>query len=50
MFRDITSILSDADGLKLAVDTLADMLKDTDFDLVVGLKSRGFYVWSAAGL
>ena len=42
MFRDITSILSDADGLKLAVDTLADMLKDTDFDLVVGLESRGF--------
>ena len=33
MFRDITTILSDADGLKLAVDTFADMLKDVDFDL-----------------
>ena len=42
MFRDITTILSDPDGLKLAVDTFADMVKDLEFDAVVGLESRGF--------
>ena len=42
MFRDITSILSDADGLKMAVDKFTDMVKDLDFDAVVGLESRGF--------
>lgn len=42
IFRDITSILSDKDGLRKAVDSLQDMLKDLDFDLVVGPESRGF--------
>ncbi len=42
MFRDITSVIQDPDGLKLAVDGLADLLKDVDFDLVVGPESRGF--------
>ena len=42
MFRDITSVIQDPDGLKLAVDGLAGLLKDTEFDLVVGPESRGF--------
>ena len=42
MFRDVTSILQDAEGLKLAVDSLRDMLKDLDYDVVVGPESRGF--------
>ena len=42
MFRDITTILSDKDGFKLAVDGLIDALKDVDFDLVLGSESRGF--------
>ena len=42
MFRDITSVIQDPEGLKLAVDGLADLLKDTEFDLVVGPESRGF--------
>ena len=42
MFRDITSVIQDPDGLKLAVDGLTGLLKDTDFDLVVGPESRGF--------
>ena len=42
MFRDITSVIQDPDGLKLAVDGLVDLLKDTDFDLIVGPESRGF--------
>ncbi len=42
MFRDITSILQDADGLKLSIDLIQEKLKDTDFDIVVGAESRGF--------
>ncbi len=42
MFRDITSVLQDADGLKLAIDTMQDKIKDLDFDVVVGPESRGF--------
>ena len=42
MFRDITSVLQDADGLRLAIDTMQDMIKDLDFDVVVGPESRGF--------
>ena len=42
MFRDITSVIQDPDGLKLAVDGLVDFVKDLDFDLVLGPESRGF--------
>ena len=42
MFRDITSVIQDPDGLKLAVDGLTDLVKDLDFDLVLGPESRGF--------
>lgn len=42
IFRDVTTTLSDADGLHMAVDGLIDMMKDIDFDLVVGSESRGF--------
>jgi adenine phosphoribosyltransferase len=42
MFRDITSVIQDPDGLKLAVDGLVGLVKDTDFDLVIGPESRGF--------
>ena len=42
VFRDITSILRDADGLKLAVDEMMKCLDDVEFDAVVGLESRGF--------
>lgn len=42
MFRDVTSVLQDADGLKLAIDTMNESIKDLDFDVVVGPESRGF--------
>ncbi len=41
IFRDVT-ILKDAEGLHLAIDQILDMLRDVDFDLVVGPESRGF--------
>ena len=42
MFRDITSVIQDPDGLKLAIDGLTDLLTDLDYDLIVGPESRGF--------
>ena len=42
IFRDITSILQDADGLQLAIDSLQSALEGVDFDVVVGAESRGF--------
>ena len=42
MFRDITSVIQNPDGLKLAVDGLTDLVRDLDFDLIVGPESRGF--------
>ncbi|WHH59065.1 adenine phosphoribosyltransferase [Petroclostridium sp. X23] len=41
-FIDITTVLQDKESFKYAVDTLCDMLKDKDFDLVIGPESRGF--------
>lgn len=42
IFRDVTSILQDADGLSLAIDSMQSYLKDMDLDVIVGLESRGF--------
>ncbi|MCI9174893.1 MAG: adenine phosphoribosyltransferase [Lachnospiraceae bacterium] len=42
IFRDVTSILQDADGLHLAIDGLLKTLEDVDYDVVVGPESRGF--------
>ena len=42
IFRDITTILQDPDGLHLAIQSMQDKLKDTEFDGVVGTESRGF--------
>lgn len=42
IFRDITSILQDADGLKLEIDSMQKCLDDVEFDVVVGTESRGF--------
>ena len=42
IFRDITSVLQDADGLQLAIDSMQDCLKDVDVDVIAGTESRGF--------
>lgn len=42
LFRDVTGILSDADGLKLTLESLYKALEDVDFDAVAGLEARGF--------
>ena len=42
IFRDVTSILQDADGLRLAVDSMQALIEGTDADVIVGAESRGF--------
>ena len=42
MFRDVTSVIQDADGLQLAIDSLQSLLEGVDFDVLVGAESRGF--------
>ena len=42
IFRDITTVMQDPDGFKLAIDSMEDTIKDLDFDVIAGLESRGF--------
>lgn len=41
-FRDLTSVLQDADGLRLAIDEMQKKLENLDFDIIAGAESRGF--------
>ena len=42
IFRDVTSVLQDAEGLHLAIDTMQEKIQDLEFDVVAGPESRGF--------
>ncbi len=42
MFRDITTLLKDAQGFKETIDLLYERYKDKKIDKVVGIESRGF--------
>lgn len=42
IFRDVTSVIQSPEGLKLSIDGIGELLKDVDFDVVVGPESRGF--------
>ena len=42
MFRDVTSVIQDADGLKLAIDEMIKRLDGLEFDVIAGAESRGF--------
>ena len=42
IFRDVTSILQDPDGLKLSIDLIQEKLEGLDFDVIAGTESRGF--------
>ena len=44
MFRDVTTVLQDAEGFHLAIDEMQKLLADTEFDVIVGAESRGFIV------
>ena len=42
IFRDVTSILEDPEGLQLSIRELQDKLEGMDFNIVIGPESRGF--------
>lgn len=42
MFRDVTSILQNAEGFQLAIDSLLALIKDVPCDVIAGAESRGF--------
>lgn len=42
VFRDVTSVLQDAEGLKLSIDSMITLLDGIDFDVIAGTESRGF--------
>jgi adenine phosphoribosyltransferase len=42
VFRDITTLLRDAEGLRYTIDSLAERCCDLSVDYVVGMESRGF--------
>lgn len=42
IFRDITTMLQDPEGLKLSIHELMHCLEGIDFDIIAGAESRGF--------
>lgn len=42
IFRDVTSVLEDAEGLSLAIDEMNSLLDGVDYNLIAGAESRGF--------
>lgn len=42
IFRDITTLLKDAEGMKAAIDEMTAKIADTEFDMILGPESRGF--------
>ena len=42
IFRDVTSVIQDAEGLQLAINEMQKLLEGVDFDVIAGAESRGF--------
>lgn len=42
LFRDITTLIKNPEGLKLSIDALYDIYKDEKIDYIAGIESRGF--------
>ena len=42
IFRDVTSVIQDAEGLQLAIDEMQKLLDGVEFDVIAGAESRGF--------
>jgi adenine phosphoribosyltransferase len=47
LFYDVTTLLRDAEGFRIAVDTMSAPYRGRGIDLVVGIESRGFILGSA---
>ena len=42
IFRDITSVLQDAEGFQLAIDELQKLVETVECDVIAGTESRGY--------
>jgi adenine phosphoribosyltransferase len=47
LFYDVTTLLRDAEGFRLAIETMTEPCRGEPIDLVVGIESRGFILGSA---
>ena len=47
MFRDITTLLKDAQGFRKVIDELVQRYTGVPIDVVVGLEARGFILGGA---
>ena len=47
LFYDVTTLLRDPDGFRIAIDQMASPFSSAGIDLVVGIESRGFILGSA---
>ncbi|MFH0831299.1 MAG: adenine phosphoribosyltransferase [archaeon] len=47
MFRDVTTLIKDAEGFKKVLDVLEERYKNRGIDLIAGIESRGFVFSSA---
>lgn len=43
LFRDVTSVLNDAEGLQLATDEMLARINPDDIDVIMGIEARGFF-------
>ena len=50
IFRDITTLLKDAEGLRDAVDAITASLADVSFDLVLSPEFQRVYLRDACGV
>ena len=47
VFKDITPLLQDPDGLALSIDELSKLIDPSEYDLICGIESRGFIFGTA---
>ncbi|MDO8658262.1 MAG: adenine phosphoribosyltransferase [Candidatus Levybacteria bacterium] len=47
MFRDITTLIKDPEAFKFCIDDFIKRYKNVNFDIVVGIDSRGFILGGA---
>ena len=47
LFRDITTLVKNADAYESLISTIAEQLRELDVDIVIGPEARGFVIGSA---
>ena len=47
IFRDITTLINDADSFQQSIDDMCEKVKDIDFDVIAGAEARGFIFGAA---